>query len=102
MSSSRNNSVTLRWPCEAGPSKGGCGPSFEARRKRGEHLRMTLWIWFSLMASTSIAVSAEPGHFGYGKPALPAEIAGWDIDVRGDDGAGLPDGSGTVHRGDGI
>ena len=30
---------------------------------------------------------------------LPAEIAGWDIDVRGDDGAGLPPGKGTVHRG---
>jgi cytochrome c len=60
---------------------------------------MTLWIWLSLVASTSIAVSAEAGHFGYGKPASLAEIAGWDIDVRGDDGAGLPLGRGTVNQG---
>lgn len=36
------------------------------------------------------ADAAEPGHFGYGERATPAQIAGWDIDVRGDDGAGLP------------
>ena len=29
----------------------------------------------------------------------PAQIAGWDIDVRGEDGAGLPPGKGTVDRG---
>ena len=45
--------------------------------------------------SISAATAAEPGHYGYGKPATPAEIAGWDIDVRGNDGAGLPPGSGT-------
>jgi S-disulfanyl-L-cysteine oxidoreductase SoxD len=43
--------------------------------------------------------AAEPGHFGYGRPATPAEIAGWDIDVRGDDGAGLPAGQGSVAAG---
>ena len=48
---------------------------------------------------TQVAAAAEPGHFGYGKPATPAEIAGWDIDVRGDDGAGLPAGKGSVQRG---
>ena len=31
--------------------------------------------------------------------ATPAQIAGWDIDVRGEDGAGLPPGKGTVDRG---
>ena len=34
----------------------------------------------------------------FGRPATPAEIALWDIDV-GPDGQGLPDGSGTVARG---
>jgi mono/diheme cytochrome c family protein len=62
-------------------------------------LAMTIVVGFLPVSHT---IAAEPGHFGYGKPALPAEIAGWDIDVRGDDGAGLPDGSGTVHRGDGV
>jgi mono/diheme cytochrome c family protein len=45
------------------------------------------------------AGAGESGRFGYGKMATPQEIAGWDIDVRGDDGAGLPDGKGTVDHG---
>jgi cytochrome c len=48
--------------------------------------------------SARIAVAAEAGHFGYGKVPTTAEIAGWDIDVRGDDGAGLPPGKGSVQR----
>lgn len=45
------------------------------------------------------AASADgPGFFGYGKVATPEEIAGWDIDVRGD-GVGLPAGKGTVAQG---
>lgn len=53
-----------------------------------------------LFAATShVARGAEPGHFGYGTPATPAQIAGWDIDVRGEDGVGLPEGKGTVERG---
>jgi cytochrome c len=48
------------------------------------------------------ATAAEPGHFGYGTPATPEQIAGWNIDVRGDDGAGLPPGSGTVSKGEGV
>ena len=45
------------------------------------------------------AHAAGPGYFGYGKLATPAEIAGWNIDVRGQDGVGLPDGKGTVDHG---
>src|SRR5437868_394443 len=100
MFSSRDaHDVALRRPRKARPSKGGRGTSFEARRKRGEHLGMTLWVWLALVISPSFAAAAEPGHFGYGKPATPAEIAGWDIDVRGDDGAGLPAGQGPVAKG---
>jgi cytochrome c len=51
---------------------------------------------FALIASAAFA--AEPGHYGYGTPATPQQIAGWDIDVR-PDGQGLPPGSGTVKRG---
>ena len=40
----------------------------------------------------------EPALFGIGRPATPAEIAAWDIDV-GPDGAGLPPGSGTAGDG---
>jgi mono/diheme cytochrome c family protein len=52
-----------------------------------------------LVATAAAAGAAEPGHFGYGRIATPEEIAGWNIDVRGDDGVGLPPGSGTVAKG---
>ncbi len=47
----------------------------------------------------SISYAGEHSRYGYGTPATKDQIAGWDIDVRGDDGAGLPPGSGTVDRG---
>jgi mono/diheme cytochrome c family protein len=52
-----------------------------------------------IVATAMFARAAEPGYFGYGTKATPEQIAGWDIDARGGDGAGLPAGSGTVHRG---
>jgi len=30
------------------------------------------------------------------------QLTGWNIDVRGDDGAGLPSGKGTVQRARGL
>jgi len=52
---------------------------------------------FALYAATG-AVSKDTPRFGFGKSATPAEIAGWDIDVR-PDGTGLPPGRGTVAKG---
>ena len=52
-----------------------------------------------MLCCPTLAGSAEPAHFGYGSAATPEQIAGWDIDVRGDDGAGLPKGSGDVDKG---
>ena len=52
-----------------------------------------------ILAAGPGARAAEPGYFGYGTRATPEQIAGWDIDARGDDGAGLPSGRGTVERG---
>jgi cytochrome c len=52
-----------------------------------------------LIAAAGFARAAEPGYYGYGAKATPAQIAGWDIDARGDDGLGLPAGKGTVQRG---
>jgi S-disulfanyl-L-cysteine oxidoreductase SoxD len=51
-----------------------------------------------IMTATAAAAD-EPGHYGYGTTATPAQMAGWDIDVRGDDGFGLPPGKGSVERG---
>lgn len=43
-------------------------------------------------------VAAQSPRFGLGKPALPAQISSWDIDVR-PDGHGLRKGGGTVAQG---
>lgn len=47
-------------------------------------------------------VQAAPAKplYGYGRAATPHEIKGWDIDVRGDDGLGLPPGKGSVKAGE--
>ena len=44
-------------------------------------------------------MSTPNGQFGFGSPASPEQIAGWDIDIE-PDGAGLPPGSGTVQQGE--
>lgn len=44
---------------------------------------------------------AAPLQYGFGKPASPREIAGWDIDVR-PDGTGLPKGRGSAADGQAI
>ena len=41
----------------------------------------------------------SPAISATARTATPEQIAGWDIDVRGEDGAGLPPGKGTVERG---
>jgi S-disulfanyl-L-cysteine oxidoreductase SoxD len=64
-------------------------------------LRITLPI-LALLLAGSLARAAEPGAFGYGRVATPEQIAGWDIDVRGEDGFGLPPGRGTVNRGEDV
>ena len=46
---------------------------------------------------TAVPVWAE--KFGLGRPALPEEIAAWDVDVQ-PDGTGLPVGSGSVADGE--
>lgn len=56
----------------------------------------------------ALALSAVPPATAYageavglGRPALPAEVKAWDIDVR-PDGAGLPDGQGSVGEGEAL
>src|SRR5262245_1499910 len=45
------------------------------------------------------AANATERRLGIGQTAAPAEIAGWDIDVRAD-GQGLPPGKGSVKEGE--
>ena len=56
------------------------------------------------LAGTSAAVLAQgaaPATYGFGKAATPAQIAGWDIDVR-PDGHGVKPGRGSVEQGQAI
>ena len=55
-----------------------------------------------VLGAAAVAQAAEPGHYGYGAIATAEQIKGWDIDARGDDGAGLPAGAGTVTRGEEV
>ena len=50
------------------------------------------------MATIAFALIPSEPAYDFGRPATPAEIALWDIDVR-PDGKGLPPGGGTVARG---
>lgn len=47
-------------------------------------------------ASRSAVADAKPA---YGQRITEADLAHWNIDIRGKDGAGLPSGSGTVAQG---
>jgi cytochrome c len=64
--------------------------------RRGPVFGLVAALWLNPGA----ALAAEPGSFGLGKAAKPAEIAAWDIDVRGSDGQGLPAGKGSVKEGE--
>ena len=55
--------------------------------------------YFSLVAAAEASAAAQEGKFGLGRPAMPEEVAAWDVDVR-PDGTGLPEGSGSVADGE--
>ncbi|HUN95089.1 MAG TPA: cytochrome c [Bradyrhizobium sp.] len=52
----------------------------------------------AVLALTFAARAETPGHYGIGRTATDAEIAGWNIDI-GRDGSNLPPGNGTVAHG---
>ena len=53
----------------------------------------------ALIASSSLVLAAETKKVGLGRPATPAEVSAWAIDVR-PDGKGLPAGKGSVKDGE--
>ena len=64
----------------------------------GEPLRtlvMTVFLCVGILAPSPITAA----ELLVGRPALPAEIAAWDIDAR-PDGKGLPPGQGNVKQGE--
>ncbi|MDB5596108.1 MAG: cytochrome c, class [Hyphomicrobiales bacterium] len=52
-----------------------------------------------LMTGAARGYAAEKTLYVYGVAPTSAQIADWDIDVRGQDGAGLPPGKGSVDDG---
>jgi cytochrome c len=54
-----------------------------------------------LTLAAPVAGAAPALRYGLGQPATPAQIGGWDIDVR-PDGAGLPEGRASVAEGQAI
>jgi S-disulfanyl-L-cysteine oxidoreductase SoxD len=54
--------------------------------------------FLALTIVTSFARAETLGHYGIGRTATDAEIAGWNIDI-GRNGENLPPGSGTVAHG---
>jgi len=65
---------------------------------------MSKYLEIALIAGISLCLTAGPGvaeEYGLGRPALPEEIAAWDVNVM-PDGTGLPEGSGDVWTGDEV
>jgi len=61
----------------------------------------SLLIAIALFCAGASASADSPKRHGIGREASPAEIAGWDIDVR-PDGQGLPPGKGSVKDGEAV
>ncbi len=71
--------------------------------------RSTMFRWLSFMLVVAAATFAgvtlagtTHAHYGFGRAPTHAEIEGWNIDVRGTDGTGLPPGQGSVAQGEQI
>lgn len=56
---------------------------------------------FSVLATLAVFIADGAVAGSLGRPATPAEIAAWDIDIR-PDGKGLPEGQGDVWTGEEI
>jgi cytochrome c len=54
-----------------------------------------------MLITFSTSANAGERTLGIGRAATPAEVAGWDIDVR-PDGQGLPPGKGSVKEGEEV
>lgn len=62
--------------------------------------------YHKLLVGTALAATVATGpvwaeKMGLGRPALPEEVAAWDLDVS-PDGTGLPEGSGDVLTGEEV
>ena len=80
----------------------GTSPAMTENRRCAGRLMIAVVAAAFLSMGVSTASAAEPGHFGYGTVPTAEQIAGWDIDARGEDGVGLPPGKGDVATGENV
>ena len=73
-------------------------PKARCTMLRSERIVSTFAALLLLVAAVSATAQSK---YNLGQPATPEQIAGWDIDVR-PDGAGLPEGQGSVSQGNAI
>src|SRR5262245_56723399 len=59
-----------------------------------------LLLAIGIAGGPALHAQVAPGRYDLGRTATAVEIRGWDIDVRGDDGLGLPPGKGSVKHGE--
>jgi len=65
---------------------------------------MSRFLKLTLVAGLTISATAtmlRAGEYDLGRPALPEEIAAWDVNIM-PDGRGLPEGSGDVWTGEEV
>jgi cytochrome c len=63
--------------------------------------RIAFRIALTIAAALASGAVGAAERYGFGQPATPVEIKGWDIDIS-PDGAGLPSGRGDVRQGETI
>src|ERR1700744_372827 len=61
-------------------------------------IRKSGFVLLALAAAVAAARAEMQNHYGIGRAATEAEIAGWNIDI-GRNGENLPPGNGTVSHG---
>lgn len=95
-------SVHSRASGNRAPSFLALGPRFrgDERIKRSLAVALALLLAFAAPALAQAEKNA-PRAYNIGSPATPAQIAGWDIDVR-PDGQGAPPGQGSVKAGEKV
>jgi cytochrome c len=63
--------------------------------------RIAFRIALAIAAALASGAVGAAERYGFGQPATPRQITGWDIDIS-PDGAGLPPGRGDVRQGEAI